>query len=146
MHVTGHHPLYRTKLCSMYRTAGGLCTAAADMCQFAHSQLELRENISLARTSMCKQGFRGSICEHPDTCTYAHTISELRHTPFLHKTDLCEYFARGRCNKGMLCRMAHGDHELRRDALTAKSTDHTVRQRGAQNCHYNVIAVELFMR
>lgn len=116
--VIASNGLYRTKLCSQFRL-GRCCTSTT--CTFAHSPEELRQQPSLIRTSMCKNGPDGKPCSEPDSCRYAHTHSELRFTGNLYKTELCSFFFAGACNKGALCRMAHGSHELReREAVIAQ--------------------------
>jgi hypothetical protein len=98
--------LYKTVLCDVFIRRG----RCHDECSFAHSRQELRERPQLERTSYCKLWSRGR-CRDLH-CNFAHGEEELRRA-FLYKTQLCKHYACGHCQKGELCRHAHGETELR---------------------------------
>ena len=81
------------------------------ICDFAHSEQELRRNLS----QTC---YYPIYCDKPGcrekTCVFAHNENEMNFHPDMYKRQLCSLYATpAGCPKKSYCHMAHGKHELR---------------------------------
>lgn len=101
----------KTRMCPFF--IKGFCRLGSG-CSYAHDKVELKGAPDLYKTKLCNEWQKGN-CKD-STCRFAHGRQELRSTNLLYKTRLCHFWATGFCNKGKLCRHAHGYDELRNDS------------------------------
>ena len=67
-----------TRMCKYWKI--NRCNLGDD-CNFAHTDLELRDQPDLVSTRLCFQFARKGMCKHGEACTFAHGRSELRRLP-----------------------------------------------------------------
>ena len=67
-----------TRMCKYWKV--NRCNLGAD-CNFAHSEVELRDQPDLVSTRLCFQFARKGHCKNGEECTFAHGKSELRRLP-----------------------------------------------------------------
>jgi len=79
-------------------------------CNYAHSVSELRSNLNLSRTKVCKAYQQGKCRKVSSQCNFAHGLKELVSTFGYFKTKECPDQALG-CHKGVYCRNYHTKHE-----------------------------------
>lgn len=104
----GQH--FKTKLCPSLFGPHRRCPRG-DMCNYAHSQAELRDPPDLKKTKLCTNYIKGKCTDQH--CKWAHGRRELRSTEDFYKVTICRYWVRGDCYAGAACRHAHGLAELR---------------------------------
>eukprot|EP00386_Alphamonas_edax_P012937 GDKI01040127.1.p1 GENE.GDKI01040127.1~~GDKI01040127.1.p1 ORF type:complete len:144 (+),score=27.62 GDKI01040127.1:111-542(+) len=106
---------YKVKMCPWLSKKTGCLKGA--LCNFAHSEEELRQAPDLSKTSMCKRFLNGNACPLPShKCPYAHGEHELRSTEAYLKTTICRLWLNGNAcpYSAHECRNAHGENELRK--------------------------------
>jgi len=79
-------------------------------CNYAHSVSELRSNLNLSRTKVCKAFQQGKCRKVASQCNFAHGLKELVSTFGYFKTKECPDQALG-CHKGVYCRNYHSESE-----------------------------------
>jgi len=79
-------------------------------CNYAHSVSELRSNLNLSRTKVCKAFQQGKCRKVASQCNFAHGLKELVSTFGYFKTKECPDQTLG-CHKGVYCRNYHTLHE-----------------------------------
>jgi len=79
-------------------------------CNYAHSVSELRSNLNLSRTKVCKAFQQGKCRKVASQCNFAHGLKELVSTFGYFKTKECPDRSLG-CHKGVYCRNFHTEHE-----------------------------------
>lgn len=99
---------HKTRMCLFHQK--GACVKGSD-CSYAHDTEELKAAPDLMKTRLCQDWLNGRCVSNK--CKFAHGRNELRFTHNYYKTKICHFWQQGGCTKGVDCRHAHGEHELR---------------------------------